>query len=137
MPRGPVSELQAVLAGMDPVLHDLPYVFMPDDRLTGYSIELTGMFASINEAEGTTYIIALEQELEMAEGLPRFARVILQVHSDLEGVGLTAAVATSLAETGLACNVIAGFHHDHLFVPWDRRGEALAVLKQLSDDARR
>jgi hypothetical protein len=54
------------------------------------------------------------------------------VHSELEGVGLTAAVSSALAEVRIACNVVAGFHHDHLFVPWERRGEALVVLQRLA-----
>jgi len=54
------------------------------------------------------------------------------VHSALEGVGLTAAVTSALADMGIACNVVAGFHHDHLFVPWQRREEALDALRRLS-----
>ncbi|MEV7808617.1 hypothetical protein AB0O28_37260 [Microbispora sp. NPDC088329] len=30
------------------------------------------------------------------------------------------------------CNVVAGFHHDHLFVPYERTGEAVAVLEDLA-----
>ncbi len=54
------------------------------------------------------------------------------MHSDLAAVGLTAAFATALAAEGLSCNVIAGVHHDHLFVPWDRRVDAMAALERLS-----
>ncbi|MEL7199646.1 MAG: ACT domain-containing protein [Pseudomonadota bacterium] len=71
-----------------------------------------------------------------SEPTPHFARITLQVHSDLEGVGLTAAVATGLAAEGVACNVIAGFHHDHIFVPWERRDDAMAILQKISDEAR-
>lgn len=133
----PVTALADMLAGMEPELHALPHVFMHEDRWTDFSLEISTMFASIHEGdEGTTYIYALEQDWPMAEGLPRFARITLQVHSDLEGVGLTAAVATGLADEGIACNVIAGLNHDHLFVPWDRRGDAMNVLKRISDEAR-
>ena len=51
---------------------------------------------------------------ESPEGV---VEITLQVYSDLEGVGLTAAVATALAEEGIPCNVVAALHHDHLFVP--------------------
>lgn len=44
-------------------------------------------------------------------------------------------VATGLAEAGLSCNVVAGFHHDHLFVEHSRADEALAVLRGLADRA--
>lgn len=84
-------------------------------------------FALIREDEGTTAIVP-------GPG-GDFARITLTVHSALDGVGLTSAVAGALAERGIACNVVAGFHHDHLFVPWERRHEALAALADLSRDA--
>ncbi|RTL98872.1 MAG: ribonuclease H, partial [Bradyrhizobiaceae bacterium] len=34
-------------------------------------------------------------------------------------------------------NAVSAFHHDHLFVPEQRAEEALAVLLQMSDQARR
>ena len=61
-----------------------------------------------------------------------WARITLGVQSSLAAVGLTARVATILAERGIAANVIAGYHHDHVFVPWDRRDEALQALRALS-----
>ncbi|WP_299196649.1 ACT domain-containing protein [uncultured Erythrobacter sp.] len=126
----PVSDLQGMLAGMEPVMLDIHgWVFLQDDGEPYFQEP----FATIREAEGTTFIMAADPT---DEG-PFFARITLSVHSDLEGVGLTAAVASTLAEAGIACNVIAAFHHDHLFVPWDRREEALALLERLSLDARR
>jgi hypothetical protein len=29
----------------------------------------------------------------------------------------------------MSCNVVAGYFHDHLFVPYDRGQEALALLQ--------
>ena len=48
-------------------------------------------------------------------------------------VGLTAAVSTALARAGIACNMLAGFHHDHLLVPLNRLDDALDVLDTLAD----
>jgi len=129
----PVSDLNGMLAGMAPVLHECPYRFVahgPEDDF----IDLLGrMFALIREEEGATLVIRAR-----ADHLgPLFAGITLQVHSDLEGVGLTASVAGALANAGIACNVVAGFHHDHLFVPWHRRDEALAILTALSHAAHR
>lgn len=121
MTGGPVSELGAMLAGMAPVLDGRAWFFVviegepPADA-----------FAVIREDEGTTAIMAGERA-----GMP-FARITLTVHSALEGVGLTAAVSGALAQAGIACNVVAGYHHDHLFVPWERRDEALEALRSLS-----
>jgi hypothetical protein len=108
-----------MLAGMSPVLHPAPWRFQ---LVAGEAP--ADAFALIREDEGVTAIVPA------ADG--DFARITLQVHSALEGVGLTAAVAGVLAEAGIACNVVAGFHHDHLFVPWARGEEALELLQRLS-----
>ena len=81
------------------------------------------------EEEGLTLVI----ERSVAEGnridcSAPFRRIVLTVHSSLEAVGLTAAVATALAERGISANMIAAFHHDHIFVPSDRAEAALAAL---------
>jgi hypothetical protein len=117
----PVSELSAMLAGMAPVLDGRAWFFVVSEGEPP-----ADAFAVIREDEGTTAILAGERA-----GAP-FARITLTVHSALEGVGLTAAVSRALAEAGIACNVVAGYHHDHLFVPWDRREEALAILQGLA-----
>ncbi len=91
---------------------------------------------TVAEPEGLTLV--LPQEDADAAGLA-YAYVAgwitLRVHSALEAVGLTAAVATELADAGLSCNVVAGFHHDHLFVPYESAGRAVAVLEDLAGRA--
>lgn len=92
-----------------------------------------GAVVTLREPEGLTVVLA-EAEAA-AQGLaPRFraAWIALGVQSDLAAVGLTAAVAGALARAGIACNVIAGVHHDHLFVPVEAAGTALACLGALS-----
>ena len=119
---GPVSDLAGMLAGKTPVL---------DARRWGFALvegnPPSDAFAVIHEEEGTTVIV-----VQAAGG---FARITLTVHSALDGVGLTAAVAGGLAAAGIACNVLAGYHHDYLFVPWERRDEALAILQRLAGAA--
>ena len=63
----------------------------------------------------------------------RGAWLTVSVHSSLEAVGLTAALANVLAARGIACNVLAGYFHDHLVVPLDRADEAIAALEALAD----
>ena len=79
-------------------------------------------FALIREHEGVTVI-------RPGQG---WARITLGVQSSLAAVGLTARVAAALAERGISANIVAAFRHDHVFVPWDRRVEAMAALRALS-----
>ncbi len=122
------ANLQRLLQTMVPVLHDAPY---------GFEIgSVPGAFATIAEDEGAT-VVAQAAHLRAA-GIAvtaEWARISLTVHSDLAAVGLTAAFARALAEVGISANVIAGYHHDHIFVPWARRFAAVEALQALSHDA--
>ena len=91
------------------------------ERVAGLP-ELGDAFALVREDEGFTLI-------RPGEG---WARITLGVQSSLAAVGLTARVAAVLAAHGIAANLVAGFHHDHLFVPWARREQTLDLLCGLS-----
>jgi hypothetical protein len=107
---------------MRPVLHDIPYDF----RVAATDIPPPAeAFALIREPEGLTILAE--------DACGDWARISLSVHSSLSAVGLTAAFARALADDGISCNTIAGFHHDHLFVPWHRRHEAMTALSRLSE----
>jgi hypothetical protein len=79
--------------------------------------------------------LVLTKESADHEGLSyqgTFRCISLQVHSSLEAVGLTAAVANELAAHGISANVIAGFFHDHVFVSASRTDHALRLLESMS-----
>ncbi len=118
------TDLKVLLATMEPVLFPEPYGFAV---LKGAVPE--GVFATVAEAEGLSVLAPLA----VMGGGEAWARISLTVHSDLAAVGLTAAFAGALGREGISCNVIAGVHHDHLFVPWDRREAAMMALRGLSD----
>lgn len=128
------TDLAVLLADMTPELIDGRFVFV--------SVASPAMaqglhpFASVAEAEGSSLVLA-QQEAEDAGLVFDFvaAWITLQVHSSLHAVGLTAAVSTALAQSGISCNVIAGFHHDHLLVPEERAEESLRILRALSQAA--
>ena len=89
--------------------------------------------ASIREDEGVTYVLPRAQADSLALGYDFIAAwLTLDVHSALDAVGLTAAVSGVLADHGIACNVLAGLHHDHLLVAVERRDDALAALTSLA-----
>lgn len=124
----PVSDLPTLLRSLRPVLHPGAFAFcvLPP----GVSADAV---VTVREPEGVTGVVP--EEAAAAHGLTpafRAARVTLGVRSDLAAVGLTAAVAAALAAEGIACNVVAGVYHDHLFVPVDRAGDAVAALERLA-----
>ena len=89
--------------------------------------------AAFAEAEGLTLVVP--RPLADKQGLGYasvFKGITLTVHSSLEAVGLTAAVATKLTEHNISANVIAGYYHDHVFVQSDRADDALAALREFA-----
>ncbi len=130
MPSTPLSDLATLLASMRPELHAGAWAWcaLPP----GTSADGVDAIATMREAEGVTLVVAEAQAI--ARGWPvtfRSAWITLAVHSDLAAVGLTAAFARALADAGVACNVVAGIHHDHLFVPHERAVDAMAALRAL------
>lgn len=123
-------DLKTLLASLDPVRRPGTYVFavLSEDAL----LEPRMLEATVREHEGLT--VVLRRERADALGLAYdyvAAWITLRVHSALDAVGLTAAVSAALADVGLSCNVIAGYHHDHLLVPADRADEAMSALSNL------
>jgi hypothetical protein len=132
----PISDLATLLASMQPELQPGAWAWcaLPP----GTPVHDIDAVATMRETEGTTVVVA--EALAQERGWPvafRSAWITLRVHSDLDAVGLTAAFARALADAGIACNVVAGVHHDHLFVPADRSGDALAALHALQARSRR
>lgn len=128
--NGPVRDRQAMIAGMDPELDPCEYVFVTLPR--GADTAGLDPLAVFHEQEGPSLILPRARAPEPEGAGPAMARITLRVHSALDGAGLTAAVATALAGAGIACNVVAAFHHDHLFVPTARAEEALEILRALA-----
>lgn len=125
-----MRDLDAMIAQLEPLLDETLYRFVlvtPDIAPQA----LGGALATIREREGVTAIVPTYLANELGAAGPDFARITLQVHSDLEGIGLTAVVSTSLAKANIACNVVAAYHHDHIFVPAAEAERALEVLEKL------
>lgn len=126
----PIRSLAELLASLQPTLNPGVYVFASVTP----SVDLGALqpVATFWEAEGLTLIVE-EQRARSFNLSPLFraAWITLTVHSDLQAVGLTAAVAAALTEARISCNVVAAACHDHIFVPAESAGEALEVLRQL------
>jgi ribosomal protein S18 acetylase RimI-like enzyme len=129
-PAAGERDLSSLLTGMSPRLHEGTYVF----TTAGAVRSSAGPVVEVAEDEGRTLVLRREQADDL--GLPYdfvAAWITLEVHSALDAVGLTAAVSRALTEAGISANVVAGLHHDHLFVPHDRADEAIAVLGVLRE----
>jgi uncharacterized protein len=128
-------DLERLLASLEPVQRPGTFVFAVVDDET--PLDAVAPEATVREDEGLSVVLRREQA--DAQGIAYdyvAAWITLRVQSALDAVGLTAAVSAALADAGLSCNVIAGYHHDHLLVPADRAPEALGVLAELARGAR-
>jgi hypothetical protein len=117
---------------MHPKLSDKEFVFCCVCGELGDYLALNPL-ATFVETEGLTLV--LEKSTALSANLAfdaSFRQITLSVHSSLEAVGLTAAVAEKLASKGISANVIAAYYHDHIFVPSMKAEQALSALQELS-----
>lgn len=127
-------DIATLLRAMQPMLDPQPWAFgtLPPGTALPDGLE---PLATMREAEGLS-IIASTEALAAA-GLahqPGWALITLTIHSSLEAVGLIAAVSAALAAAGISVNPVAGYHHDHLFVPWENRHAAMQAIEALTSD---
>ncbi|MFX0542584.1 ACT domain-containing protein [Roseovarius sp. S4756] len=127
-------DLKRLLAGMSPVLDPETYVFVTlpgRDVPPGLATRMT-----MQEGEGTTVIVT-EADAQAAGLEHVFAcrMITLNVHSALDAVGFLARVTTRLAGLGMGVNPVAGYYHDHLFVPTDRADDAMTALREMAREA--
>lgn len=122
------TDLDVLLASIEVTQRDGLYCFV-----VGRDDLLASAEASVREAEGLSLVVSLDRARE-AGFEPDYvaAWLTLAVHSSLAAVGLTAAVSRVLADQDISCNVIAGFHHDHLLVPADRAADAIGAIRALA-----
>lgn len=128
--------LQDLIKQLSPKLDSITYVYCTVAHAKYGELEKLKPIVSIAELEGLTLVIPLEQA--KAQGLDYyriFRRITLEGHSSLEALGLTSVVTSLLAERGITTNVIAGFYHDHIFVPSDRTDEAMDALQELARES--
>ncbi|MFB9845541.1 ACT domain-containing protein [Mucilaginibacter ginsenosidivorans] len=127
------TNINSLLKNMTPKLNEGEYVFCAVASLAEIKPEdIIGLF---REAETITVILNRHtaDRLNLIYSYTA-AWITLAVHSSLEAVGLTAAVSAALAENAISCNMVAAYHHDHIFVAHADAGKALKVLEQLSAD---
>ncbi|MDP1528565.1 MAG: ACT domain-containing protein [Rhodoferax sp.] len=127
-----ISHLLTLLATMQPRLGADAFVFCTLSAGDWGRVAGLDPVVVVREAEALTVVVTVA--VARAHGLvtaPVMRMITLDVHSDLEAVGLTAAFATALTGAGISANVVAGYYHDHIFVPDGQAEDAMHALKAL------
>jgi hypothetical protein len=129
-PRGEIN-LNQLLKGMEPALHPEIFVFATFNN--GEDIAALDPIMMFKESEGTTLIItqAAGEHKEIRFEFP-CRMITLNIHSALDAVGFLAKVTSRLAELGMGVNPVAGFYHDHLFIPDNRAEDAMEALYEMA-----
>lgn len=131
-PGAGITELSKLLKQVAPVLDDKPYVFC---SVPGEYADYAHLkpLCSFVEREGLTLILdaASARQAQLSVDTT-YKRITLTVHSSLDAVGLTAAVATALTSAGISANVVAAYYHDHVFVQAHHADKAMEALQQLA-----
>ncbi len=128
-------ELEALLTLMKPKLLEGNFVFcttadMPIDEIMALS-----PVSIYKEKEGISLILAESAAKSAGFDISALFRCItLSVHSSLNAVGLTAAVANKLSSAGISANVVAAYYHDHVYVPSAKADSALSLLNELQGE---
>ena len=125
------KNLSKLLANLSPALTEKEYVFCTFiDSSYGDFSELKPV-ASMMEKEGLSLVLE-KKKAEMAniKFQSSFRCISLGVHSDLISIGLTAKISSLLYQNNISANIIAGYFHDHIFVPSDQSVRALEILSK-------
>ena len=126
------TNLASLLKSMAPSLLAGEYVFVSFAHAQYGDHANLQPIAMVREVEGMTLVVP--RDVADEHGLEYhavFCCITLTVHSSLEAVGLTAAVSAQLAGRDISANVVAGYYHDHIFVPAHLAQRALVALTEL------
>jgi hypothetical protein len=125
-----------MISGMTPVLQPGVFVFITTRDRDLVAALFSQAISIFREDEGVSMLIPIELAEKSRLNVDQPMRCItLNVYSSLEGVGLTAAVSSALGDNGIPCNMVAAFHHDHVFLPSGLCDRAMEVLTALQHDA--
>ncbi len=129
-----IVDIKILLKDMKPVLDSEEYVFCTKNyfELNTEIMELNPI-GTFLESEGMTLIISrIKADENKLSYESVFNKITLEIHSSLDAVGLTAAFSKQLTEYGISANVVAGYYHDHIFVPKEKAILAIEALEKLT-----
>lgn len=127
-------ELEKLLAFLQPKLLKGEYVFCSSNTMScSDALELEPV-ATYREEEGLSLILTKAAAMQAGFDYSSvFKCITLTVHSSLDSVGLTAAIANRLSKHGISANVVAAYYHDHVYVPLAKAEQAFELLSDLQN----
>jgi hypothetical protein len=134
-----ISDLNELLKKMKPNLKKEKYYIASVDEgeLMAISSYLDYIICVYKETEGLTVVFTEDIINEMKEFTGKisgpFACITLEVNSDLNAIGFMERIAGALAKEKISCNAFSAYYHDHIFIQYERKEDALAALKKLSN----
>jgi len=125
-----------MVSKMTPDLRAGAFVFVTTtdpETIATLSVKAVSVF---REDEGVSMILPVDlaEQAGFSADQPMHC-ITLKVYSSLDGVGLTSAVSAALGDHDIPCNMVAAYHHDHVFVPADKSHLAMEVLIALQSRA--
>jgi hypothetical protein len=134
-----IASLVQLMQEMKPALAKGKFYFatVDESRLMDLAGYLDYIHAILREKEGLAIIFeeGILREMNSISQKPPigpFAKITLNVQSDLLAVGFLAKITGALAKEGISANAISAYHHDHIFVPYEKRAKALETLRKAS-----
>jgi len=108
---------------------------LPESQIMGIARHLSHVKGIFREEEGITIIFSKEilsnvQQLTEKKIEGPFALITFCAQTSLHDVGVTAGFTAALARAKIPANVFAGYHHDHVLVPYEKKEAALALLQK-------
>lgn len=138
-----ITNLSQLLQEMNPQCDKERYYFGVVDQsalfvLAGYMQYISGVF---QEEEGITIIFveALKSIVEQRTKkhlVGPFAKITLNVNSDLLAVGFLAKITDELAKEEISVNAVSAYYHDHLFIEESKKAKAMEILTKISRDSK-
>ncbi len=129
------KDIKKLLENMNPILCEQEYVFVTTNKKID-EIILLNPLCTFMEEEGLTLIVEKNTAISNClkfDGV--FKKITLKIHSSLDAVGLTAAVASKLKDYNISANVVAAYYHDHIFVQSNLSEKALNCLNELTSQS--
>lgn len=124
---------------LEPKAAEEKYYFatVEEDDLRALTEILDSIVCVFREEEALTVVFSEDVKADIEESSEEdiqgpFAMITMTVQTDLNAIGILAKITAELAKEKIAVNAFSAYHHDHIFVPYDKKDAAVALIKPLS-----